>query len=221
MAIEIQSKNYHFKPSDASANSNANLRASLGKPLVAQELREGVAHNYLHDLESLWWMANYGVFSTAPALCLDDSDAIRMQWDALNEIFPHVDGLRDSRRGHFATKKRFFANLRTTLLLLSQPTAAPFLDIRDNLCASYTAFYEDEEDYRTRRCFLPLYDSYADFYMESSGVASDSVKHLEDLPMILWPQRPLLSIESRRSKRSIESVDGRNKEKPTKHRSPL
>ena len=101
MAVEAQAQE-HF------ITSEAPLRSKGAKPeeLLKQSGQDPVEtppfnHHYLHDLESLWWIAIWAIFTTKP-----ESDEEYILCESFDKIFPsQVDSMGD--RMSFFTNEVF------------------------------------------------------------------------------------------------------------------
>ncbi|KAK0190699.1 hypothetical protein F5146DRAFT_1137526 [Armillaria mellea] len=100
MAVEVQATEYLFSHHDDEPLPDLEEPAALTKgPLFL--------HNYLHDIESLFWIGSHALFSTIPSTYLRDRLTARnKQRDLFNALFPHhVEG--SSRRRRFFQCARY------------------------------------------------------------------------------------------------------------------
>ncbi|KAK0499828.1 hypothetical protein EDD18DRAFT_1442434 [Armillaria luteobubalina] len=93
MAVEVQESRYEFyvPPKD-------NPKPVRGKPPPSR-VEPIFLHNYLHDVESLFWVGLHTLFSTVPATPAGASPTLRkLQSKLFNRIFRHcLDGGPDRR----------------------------------------------------------------------------------------------------------------------------
>ncbi|KAK0230517.1 hypothetical protein IW262DRAFT_1306647, partial [Armillaria fumosa] len=95
MAIEVQATEYLFLP------RKSRLLPQLEEP-IAEKHGPLFLHNYLHDIESLFWIGLHSLLSTIPATYLEDQPARRnKQRDLFNLIFPHCLEGSPARRHFF------------------------------------------------------------------------------------------------------------------------
>ncbi|KAK0190698.1 hypothetical protein F5146DRAFT_1195064 [Armillaria mellea] len=121
MAVEVQATEYLFIRNAPVLlpdfnHVSAEHEGHEGEPFAedeptAEDDEPPFLHNYLHDIESLFWMGFHALFSTIPATCLQDQlDRRNKQRDLFNAFFPHyLEGSRERRRffvrGKFLTAK--------------------------------------------------------------------------------------------------------------------
>lgn len=169
MALEVQSGHYHFKPDPKKV-----VRATLFNQLMRKETpaevsslpprnpttvqgQQAAVHNYLHDIESLFWMANFALFSSIPDTVNTWDSSVDAQRSAYLDLFPH-------QMGHCDDRFQFFTNVgtneRRAATLLSDKSVAcvdALGQLSSGLVDQYVAFYADVEGYRLRHVFLDIY----------------------------------------------------------------
>ncbi|KAK0194219.1 hypothetical protein F5146DRAFT_1184019 [Armillaria mellea] len=91
MAVEVQATDYIFLPRQP-------LLPGLDDHTL-QRPRPPFLHNYLHDIESLFWIGFHSLFSSVPATYPRDQLARRdEQRELFNDLFPHsLEGSHDRR----------------------------------------------------------------------------------------------------------------------------
>ncbi|KAL0567884.1 hypothetical protein V5O48_014111 [Marasmius crinis-equi] len=94
MAIEVQNSGYLFQKVDL----NKMLEEESGDMMWEDEADVQFLHNFLHDLEGLWWIMIYNLFNTRPEAKLPSN--LKARRIARDRIFPNsVHGSKD--REHF------------------------------------------------------------------------------------------------------------------------
>ncbi len=94
MAVEVQTTEYIFI-----RKTGQPLPPGVDEPLP-QSARPLFLHNYLHDIESLFWIGLHSLFSSIPATYLEDPlDRRNKQRELFNDFFPHyLAGSYERRR---------------------------------------------------------------------------------------------------------------------------
>ncbi|PBK69868.1 hypothetical protein ARMSODRAFT_956676 [Armillaria solidipes] len=99
MAVEVQATDYIFLPRQP-------LLPGLDDHTV-RRARPPFLHNYLHDIESLFWIGFHALFSSVPAIYSRGQLAQRdQQRELFNDLFPHrLEGSHERR--HFFVDAEF------------------------------------------------------------------------------------------------------------------
>jgi hypothetical protein len=189
--------------------------------------RKPVVHNYIHDLESVWWMANYAVFSTVPEkrqwgdeLSVDNQRAI------FSKIFPLGGSSSIGRQEHFCEPDRFLKNTSEGLAEVAQSTAFALLGPSILMRQYYQSFYRDEGAYYIEDRYLDrLYDVCKNSYRAACRQAPTDVRDIDDEfrhdnssgeNSSEWEEIEVVSAQVSGEKRDVDLVDGENDEPQAK-----
>ncbi|KAK0190451.1 hypothetical protein F5146DRAFT_1223342 [Armillaria mellea] len=147
MAIEAQQAHYVFY---VSAQEDAEPDELTQDPPTPVFL-----HNYLHDVESLFWIGLHALFSTVPANYTEKQlAACELQHELFNLIFPHrLDGGPD--RHHLFVSAEF-DEPRKVLPAAYQPALEKFVFLRRILVYKYKYAY--------RQPNFPQHENFASVY---------------------------------------------------------
>jgi hypothetical protein len=224
MAVEVQAGDYIYKTEEGyiSKMTNKPRRRSLRSHMVANagnkdhsdssdtasSAGDALVHNYLHDLESVWWMANYTIMTTAPPEKDIGGLDVGKQRTEHRRLFPHSTGLCPYRRRIFENGSRYRQFMKEVPANQFKALAGPLDAIRADLKDHYDFFYGDMEGFRLEREFLLLYDGFRSVYNQAKATASQDVRSLHSIQI------------PRCSKRLRNDVDGdAESERPIKRRS--
>ena len=131
MAIEIQAGRVVITPtpSDLDSNDESNyLDLTNETPLPV------LSHHYLHDLESLWWIAVWALFMSKPA-----SDKKLTLLEEFDSVFPYeVRGSTD--RVLFFTNETFFTEVARSFPGVIKGSAGSLEKLRKGLLKAYRTF---------------------------------------------------------------------------------
>ncbi|KAK0453895.1 hypothetical protein EV421DRAFT_1767130 [Armillaria borealis] len=130
MAVEVQDADYLFVPT----SSIPMFPPTFPLPKRA---RAPFLHNYLHDIESLFWIGFHALFSTVPAQYPKDKLADRLDQRRLfDAFFPHrLEG--STERHRFFARQRFDDDTVEVLPTEYHPVLAVLLFIRSALVFNY------------------------------------------------------------------------------------
>ena len=142
MAVEVQFHRYRFGVQPPIQFSS--------KPVAKPQF----LHNYLHDVEGLWWIMMYSLFSTRPALeAAPSPDDLKKRIAARNALFP-LSLTESAVREHFmsnqAVKEKYLLTLPKSYLPLAQDMT--------NAC------WELVDQYANVRAMNFNHDSFKDVY---------------------------------------------------------
>ncbi len=130
MAVEVQDAAYLFLRTSPTPIFNSTYTLSEPDPVP-------VVHNYLHDIESLFWIGFHALFSTVPAKYPKDELAQRdEQRTWFNAFFPHrLEG--SAQRRHFFAQSMFRKETVKALPTEYHSVLAVLLFIRAALVFNY------------------------------------------------------------------------------------
>ncbi|KAK0206729.1 hypothetical protein DFS33DRAFT_1316735 [Desarmillaria ectypa] len=133
MAVEVQDTQYKFFILEET-------KPVRGKP-PQRPVKPIFLHNYLHDVESLFWIGLHALFSTVPATYTEAQLAeCEPQRELFNSIFPHsLDGGSDRRRLFVFAD---FQDAEDVLPVEYRPAVEQFLYLRNALVYNYTKAYK-------------------------------------------------------------------------------
>ncbi|PBK69877.1 hypothetical protein ARMSODRAFT_1018617 [Armillaria solidipes] len=195
MAIEVQDAAYLFLRTSSTPIFNSTYTLS-GPDQVP------VVHNYLHDIESLFWIGFHALFSTVPAKYSKDELAQRVEQRTLfNAFFPHrLEG--SAERRHFFALSMFRKETVKALPTEYHPVLAVLLFIRAALVSNYEKL-ENLQDFPQHEQFNQVYGTekpgglstpFADAAKEAYNGDTQSV--FPDEAIIARPARALVYRET-------------------------
>ncbi|KAK0491267.1 hypothetical protein IW261DRAFT_1436697 [Armillaria novae-zelandiae] len=165
MAVEVQDAAYLFlhKSPTPIANSTYTLSGPDQVPFI---------HNYLHDIESLFWIGFHALFSTAPAKYSKASLSERVEQRTLfNAFFPHrLEG--SAQRRHFFALSRHHEETVKAIPTEYHPVLAVLFFIRNTLVSNY-AMLEIFGGF-------PQHDQFKQVYGKLSTPFADAAKNAYD-----------------------------------------
>jgi hypothetical protein len=211
MAVEVQAGAYIYKRNFCDVDINVFLKEPRPTEEVDDDETGQLIHNYLHDIESVWWMAIYILMSTVPISNWCKDFNVETQRDELHEHFPQRTGVCPPRK-HLLDSWRVF---KKHVILAIDPQfeeeAIQLVFIGKELCDSYYDFYADMEKFRCDRGFTKLYQSFHEKYLKGRDVAPGEVKSIHSIPEP--KDRPHLEVGADgrsyiTTKRPVEDVDG-------------
>ena len=134
MAVEAQAQEHFITSQVPFRSKNADpdelLEQSGQRPVQTPPFN----HHYLHDLESLWWIAIWAIFTTKP-----ESDEEYILCESFDKIFPsQVDSMGE--RMSFFTSKQMFMHHTRKLHSTFQPIVQLLNTLRQVLVESYQDF---------------------------------------------------------------------------------
>ncbi len=135
MAVEVQEARYEFyiPPKD-------NPKPICGQPPL-RPVEPIFLHNYLHDVESLFWIGLHALFSTVPAMPTAAPPApCKLQRQLFNRIFPHCLDGGPARRDLLVTGN--FLEAAVDLPLDYQRALEQFVFLRPVLVFRYKQAYD-------------------------------------------------------------------------------
>ncbi|KAK0190707.1 hypothetical protein F5146DRAFT_1000692 [Armillaria mellea] len=169
MAVEVQDAAYLFlrRSPTFPVNSTYTLPGPDQVPFV---------HNYLHDIESLFWIGFHGLFSTVPAkYSRDEVDQRANQRTLFNSLFPHrLDG--STSRRHFFALSLLHQETVKALPTEYHPVLAVLFFIHNGLVSNYGQL-ENLEGFPQHEQFNQIYGT------ERLGLSTpfaDAVKNAYD-----------------------------------------
>jgi serine/threonine protein kinase len=221
MAVEVQSGDYLYTRDNTDV---PDINAFVFESPTHQEISEDndLIHNYLHDLESVWWIANYMVLSTVPLENWDKAFSVEAQRSELIKRFPHTTGGYKARSILLENAKVFIKCVAWTTDKLFRDEIIQLVAIREELRHSYDNFYADMEKFRRNSGFMKFYESFSEKYRKARDVAPGDVKSIHSIPV---PRDKSSPPNTERvvagSKRPLDGVDEPTASKrPSKRRSP-
>ncbi|KII95753.1 hypothetical protein PLICRDRAFT_693902 [Plicaturopsis crispa FD-325 SS-3] len=127
-------------------------------------------HNFLHDLESTWWIASWNVFAHVPLEIGDPSWSPHSLRDVAANMFP---GYAHSRYRERVFKRRhFFANLVTSLPPAMRPLVNPLERARQILVKAYK-IAEKSRACIDHSAFVGVHEKLALIYKEMADLSGD------------------------------------------------
>ncbi|KAL5479068.1 hypothetical protein ACEPAI_2356 [Sanghuangporus weigelae] len=157
MAVEAAGRIYTYLPEEDDDEFEAEHRAMVEGRVADIRLKEKTErstpffHNDLHDLESLWWIAVWVLFSSRPVSDdgtenAEDSERDEQREAASSVLFPSVE-LRRERRLFLQSKDDFYARVawmpdrfRSIKVVLNT--------LRRSIVRKYSKFEADYPDFR-------------------------------------------------------------------------
>ena len=91
MAIEIASQIYHFAPPELTVDEVMEDDTQDEEDESLENAKGGIYHNYLHDLESLWWIIVWTAFIYEKSPAADDDETLERalnQKSHFSKLFP-------------------------------------------------------------------------------------------------------------------------------------
>ncbi|KAK0499818.1 hypothetical protein EDD18DRAFT_1249829 [Armillaria luteobubalina] len=165
MAVEVQDAAYLFL--SKSPTPIVNLTYTLSGPGKVP-----FVHNYLHDIESLFWIGFHALFSTAPATYSEASLPERVEQRTLfNAFFPHrLEG--SAQRRHFFALSLLHEETVKALPTEYHPVLAVLFFIRDALVSNYTML-ESLEGFPQHDQFNQVYGKLTTPFADAAEAAYD------------------------------------------------
>ena len=183
MAIEVQRNKYWFRPLKNTPSFALPFDTiKRVQPRIIPQEQQTFLHNYLHDVEGLFWVAAWVLFYTHPvSRPLDASDLPRakQQLRVADRIFPStLDGSVDRvafmmDAGDFSSKTSFlpeeYASLRAVLS-----------HVQCNLCEVYTSMEDPLENVLDKKLYGRVYDVLSPLFLLAKECAQGEVMFLSD-----------------------------------------
>ncbi|OCB90616.1 hypothetical protein A7U60_g2134 [Sanghuangporus baumii] len=157
VAVEAAGRIYTYLPEEDDDELEAELRAMVEGRMADIRLKETTErstpffHNDLHDLESLWWIAVWVLFSSCPVsddgtVNAEDSERDEQREAASSMLFPSVE-LRRERRLFLQSKDAFYT--RTAWMPDRFRSIKVVLNtLRRSIVRKYSKFEADYPDFR-------------------------------------------------------------------------
>ena len=112
MAVEVASRSLQFwTPKETKASLREQIRSRLTVNQISgwtSNVKSGIFHNYLHDLESLWWILVWSTFKYEKAPAMDDEDSVGA---ALNQKTHYLSLFPGHRRQSFLKDDTVFKEI--------------------------------------------------------------------------------------------------------------
>ncbi|KII91958.1 hypothetical protein PLICRDRAFT_696903 [Plicaturopsis crispa FD-325 SS-3] len=188
MAVEVAHSSYVFLP--------RRNRKSVGKAVPVAPFR----HNFLHDVESTWWIAMWNVFMHVPLEFSDSSWSWDVQMYYATEIFPGV--VQSFYRHDMLTGDRDLVDLERHLPLVFRPMVALLEEARQVLVDAYEIAEESRGSIDTS-AFAGVHDKIAALYKKMADLSGDiTVQSVYDYDRALKrkPDAPASSPAAKRRK---------------------
>ncbi|KAK1231711.1 hypothetical protein PQX77_005197 [Marasmius sp. AFHP31] len=168
MALEVQANGYLFAdpPEDSDGSSDEDGDASSDEEGAGFEEDIGSSaevlflHNYLHDVEGIWWIMIYNLYYTQPR----NSEHEPAEWEQKQRIAtaetifpPSISG--STRREHFVTTKRRYVDCTKTLPPEFKALGRAMDKVRRVLLRHYRSL-----EYPSLKDVLDAYEKYGKIY---------------------------------------------------------
>ncbi|KAL0062265.1 hypothetical protein AAF712_010834 [Marasmius tenuissimus] len=165
MAVEVQVGDYAFGP-------------QLHILTIGNGSKPQFLHNYLHDVEGLWWIMLYSLFSTGPAWeALPSADDLKHRKARKNQLFPNL--ITDS-----VTRHKFMTNARVHEQYMSsmpRPFQALAADMTNALVQLMKLHQYAGLDILDHDSFKDVYRKLLPFFQKARESGVESVLPLEEL----------------------------------------
>lgn len=177
MPIEILDGHYLFRPQELPPQSTgvSDIIKQLKQRQAQPQERQIVRHNYLHDIESLWWIAMYGLLTTVPTGVQETAEVTKDRLDRAASIF--------SNRLECLKERRTLLLQRQELEVLKLPAGHDSVLLLMNAAAlvlarAYHSFEAELDSYDSSK-FRPIYLEMHHLFNEAASVAT---RETEELP---------------------------------------
>lgn len=148
MPVEILDNIYYFRPKRTATYTGLSRVAELLEGLKQRPTRERkpeiMRHNYLHDIESLWWIALYGLLTTVPTGDRETkAKAAKKRLDYAKAIFRNRLQCSNERRALFLEREELEMLNRGRVPDGYEPVARYVVAAADLLAEAFCAFEAD------------------------------------------------------------------------------
>ncbi len=202
MAIEVQASNHlfdHLESGPALAdNPQARVRLSIQERREMRMQREKplqtklFLHNFLHDVESIWWIGAHSLFPTLP-LSSRATEATIAPKNSFRDLLPRqATGLL--RRSMFFEKQQYYDSFTDSLPEEYEHAAFLLGDCRMLMVDCYRSI-EAEEDFPTPEHFAKFFNS------DSFDI------YLEALTLSMWENTTLEEVEFSQGSEAIADLE--------------
>ena len=183
MAVEVQRNKYWFEPqSDAPSYVLPSVTMNHVQQRVNLQEQQQFLHNYLHDIEGLFWIAAWVLFYTHPvSRPLDASDLPRAkkQLQAADRIFPStLDGSND--RSEFLSHDPTFRMHASFLPEEYAPLTAVLSHVQFNLRKMYMSMEDPLENVFDNKLYGRVYDVLSPLFLLAKDCAQGDFIFLSD-----------------------------------------
>ncbi|KAJ8083327.1 hypothetical protein PM082_009199 [Marasmius tenuissimus] len=165
MAVEVQVDDYVFGPL---------------LNIIADTSGQGpqFLHNYLHDVEGLWWIMMYSLFSTGPASeTLPSPEGLNDRMAKRDQLFPAL--ITDS-----VIRRDFMTNVKIRqryVSTLPQPYQALAANMAEALVQLVKLYWSADRDVLNHASFKDTYRTLLPFFAKAKELGVESVLPLEEL----------------------------------------
>ncbi|KAI3608807.1 hypothetical protein WG66_003765 [Moniliophthora roreri] len=205
IACEVERGKYLFRPRQTtSTDAQALIRQILANTTKTETTPSTVPFrfHYLHDLESVWWIMVFFVFTKIPVGVKLSDEQLRIQRDTCKSIFPHpfmslirqeffINSTVD-RDAHMAILVNDFASTRAIVHAIG-----------NFLCKQYGAV-EAMPDFPAGRCFSGIHEGVRSGYFGQPLVDAVFNGPLENLPLAPPDGKP----PTTGAKRKMDETEG-------------
>lgn len=209
MPIEILDGVYHFRPERTLEAVNlSDLVENFKQSQALPRKHKVVRHNYLHDLESLWWIALYGLLTTVPTYALKTED-INKRLEYAVAFFRNQLECSVERRGLLTHEEE----LKELNLPSGYKPVLPFIQTAGVvLMQAYRRFEEELETYDSSKFARTHFDMQA-LFVQASSVATRSTTELPEWRMREIEPKVQRSKWKQDNKGEAEEVSGSKRRK--------
>ncbi|KAJ8083328.1 hypothetical protein PM082_009200 [Marasmius tenuissimus] len=193
MVIEVQVGYYVFGPLFNFLATTSGQRPSF-------------VHNYLHDVEGLWWIMMYNLFSTGPTSSPDDLDNRKAKRDALFPTSINDSVVRRDFMMNVEIRERYVSTLPRSYQALAD-------NMTEALVRILKFYLAVDRDVLNHASFKNVYDTLLPFFERAKELGVEGVVSLEDLR--------LTSPATLKRSRAGDGIDGSDPERVSKNRKTL
>ncbi|KAK7060865.1 hypothetical protein VNI00_000598 [Paramarasmius palmivorus] len=183
IAVEVEQGDYEFWPDPPALTAREKLK-SKKVVLSSAQAKPPFRYNYLHDLESVWWILSYTLFSKVPEGKVPQGEELQKAHDVRSAIFPHP--FTSLSREKFLTRR---LSRQNSLVTLPEEfsSAGDIVDSFGYYLADQYTKLETRADFPAGVCFLPLHDT-----IQYDNLDEDMVEEVFPGRLERLPPRPLL-----------------------------
>ncbi|KAJ8072303.1 hypothetical protein PM082_015862 [Marasmius tenuissimus] len=215
MAVEVQSNEYLFESRESSVPLAASR--SFDPTMWPQDLNSAQTvpflHNYLHDIEGLWWIMIYHLYTTRPTHSNQEPSDSDKRIDAARGLFSLSVG-GSPRRKHFVTKRDSYLLMSKTLPSEYGPLAWSMNNARRVLTDRYSSVENPSlERVLLHGNFQGIHDELIPHFRTMLDYVVESFENLGPAGTILRPFK--LKTRPTKGKRASHSLDDDSHEPPS------
>ncbi|ESK84231.1 hypothetical protein Moror_11083 [Moniliophthora roreri MCA 2997] len=204
IACEVERGNYLFRPNHTMPIAAQSLLHRILANQTKTQLAPTVPFrlNYLHDLESVWWIMVFFLFTRIPANAIISHEQLQVQRDTCKLIFPHP--FTSQRRQEFFTNSTVERDSHMAILSSEFQGACMIVQAMADFLRMQYGAVEAMPDFPAGRCFSGIHESVRSGYLGQPLVDVVFNGPLENLP----PASPDGKPPTTGAKRKMDETEG-------------